>query len=262
MIFQRGEYTKPRGFGICFYCFWKLSARGVYLGKYGVLCMNVWSFSKKTTFCEWIFVCMYAYKCMLYPVRQRMKKCFPSRVVRPWRRWWARWRLFPLVLLPNVQTVVKLPMKDGVNKSVFTLPVAVQCRIARLWLAPAVHLTWIANSGHSGSFIGRSPSAQQGVHCRITEPLKRKRNDFRSTLRFDRTIQWPTNHCIPEKTPYSISRSHYFSHHPKRCKKWSEPEDLDNSGRKLILKWQSVDWLIGYTKNAMGLISWLIDWVH
>ena len=33
VIFQRGEYTKPRGFGICFYCFWKLSARGVYFDK-------------------------------------------------------------------------------------------------------------------------------------------------------------------------------------------------------------------------------------
>ena len=55
VIFQRGgEYTKPMGFdgwffkggstqnqwdlmgfGIVFYCLWKLSARGVYFGKYG-----------------------------------------------------------------------------------------------------------------------------------------------------------------------------------------------------------------------------------
>ena len=57
--FQRGEYTKPMGFGwvifskggvhktdgvwmgfeMFFYCFYELSARGVYFGKYGILLM-------------------------------------------------------------------------------------------------------------------------------------------------------------------------------------------------------------------------------
>ena len=38
VIFHRGEYTKPMGFDgfwNLFYCFWKLSVRGVYFVKYG-----------------------------------------------------------------------------------------------------------------------------------------------------------------------------------------------------------------------------------
>ena len=42
---------------------------------------------------------------------------------------------------------------------------------------------------------------------------------------------------VPPRSLYPISRSHYFSHHPKGCRKLSEPGDLDNSGRKLMLKW-------------------------
>ena len=47
----------------------------------------------------------------------------------------------------------------------------------------------------------------------------------------------------------------------KTVEKRSEPGDLDNSGRKMILKWQSVDWLIGYTGNITGLTSRLIAWL-
>ena len=57
VIFQRGEYTKPMGFDEWFfkggstqnrwvleffYCFEKLSARGVYLGKYGIWDCFLW----------------------------------------------------------------------------------------------------------------------------------------------------------------------------------------------------------------------------
>ena len=48
---------------------------------------------------------------------------------------------------------------------------------------------------------------------------------------------------------------------PETCRNLSEPGDLDNSGRKLILMSQLIDWLIGYTENVTGLTSWLIDWL-
>ena len=63
------------------------------------------------------------------------------------------------------------------------------------------------------------------------------------------------------RIPYLISWSHYFSHQPKRCRKLSEPGVLDDSGKKLILEWWSVDWSIGNTGNVTGLKSLLIDWL-
>ena len=44
-------------------------------------------------------------------------------------------------------------------------------------------------------------------------------------------------HPLPlPRIPHPISRSHFFSHHPKEFKNLSKPGDLDNSGRKLILE--------------------------
>ena len=56
---------------------------------------------------------------------------------------------------------------------------------------------------------------------------------LRSEIEFVSAALW--RHTL--MVAYPISRSHYFSHYPKRCRKLSEPGDLDNSGRKLILKW-------------------------
>ena len=113
------------------------------------------------------------------------------------------------------------------------------------------------------NFCNENGGKMQHIRQLFSHPLIFSRIIKKKNHAYTNTQSPGSIHPLP-RIPYPISRSHYFSHYPKRCKKLSQPGDLDNLGRKLIFEMvvsRLIDWLGILKLSPDWYIDWLISWL-